>query len=478
MFNLLLAFSRETPEFVDYKRRMAVKREKSCQEPEIIKNIINEERVDKKAIFAYAFTEFHYPVCFYVTYIYIGNLIKTSFGMSAEQVIYQNLKVSAFVVIGALIVAYLVKKIHPIKIAIVMALFFFILLPFIPYWLNNASGLFSLLCLQCLIMSFIISGMGTLEAVQCKHFPVSGRFTVIAATFGVASTSSKIIVAFSLIPLTHYLGHYGVWVVFIPAVIGYWWAINYFKKLEIKRGAYHNYPHEDPPYEDTAVNEDDYEYEDLGDEYEPFKNKCEYSTNLINKLNEFSKEKNVKLNMRLIEKAVTFAKKWHGTQMRKTGSHFFYWHPLKVAEMVAESYCKTDMVIAAILHDTVEDSECTVELIEERFNARIAQMVDRLTKKRFEGGENIKLSFEETINRLQSVGDIEALFIKQMDRQHNLETIEGLKPHKQQKMADETNSYFIKLIAIIGDKLNIHGKIHLENKMFKSCKNIIKKKKG
>ena len=65
-----------------------------------------------------------------------------------------------------------------------------------------------------------------------------------------------------------------------------------------------------------------------------------------------------------------------------------------------------------------------------------------------------------------------------MDRQHNLETIEGLKPHKQQKMAEETNNIFIQLIAIIGDKLNIHGKIHLENKMFKSCKNIIKKKKS
>ena len=44
-------------------------------------------------------------------------------------------------------------------------------------------------------------------------------------------------------------------------------------------------------------------------------------------------------------------------------------------------------------------------------------------------------------------------------------------------MAEETNDYFIRLIAIIGDKLNIHGKIHLENKMFKSCEDIIRKKK-
>ena len=65
----------------------------------------------------------------------------------------------------------------------------------------------------------------------------------------------------------------------------------------------------------------------------------------MNKLVEFSKEENTKLNIKLIEKAVTFAKKWHGTQMRKTGDHPFYLHPLKVAEMVAERYCKTDMAM-------------------------------------------------------------------------------------------------------------------------------------
>ena len=197
----------------------------------------------------------------------------------------------------------------------------------------------------------------------------------------------------------------------------------------------------------------------------------------MNKLDEFSKEKNVKLNMKVIEKAITFAKKWHGTQMRKTGDHPFYWHPLKVAEMVAERYCKTDVIVAAILHDVVEDSECTVELIEKEFNARIAQIVDRLTNKRFENGKRIKLTLEETLNRLQEVGDMETLLIKQMDRVHNLETIEGLKPDKQKKMADESNNYFVKLIAIIGDKLGIHGKVNLENKMFKLSNGTLTKNK-
>ena len=54
--------------------------------------------------------------------------------------------------------------------------------------------------------------------------------------------------------------------------------------------------------------------------------------------------------------------------------------------------------------------------VEKEFNARIAEMVDRLTNKRFENGKHIKLTFEEMLGRLQSIGDIEALLIKQMDR--------------------------------------------------------------
>ena len=64
-----------------------------------------------------------------------------------------------------------------------------------------------------------------------------------------------------------------------------------------------------------------------------------------------------------------------------------------------------------------------------------------------------------------------------MDRVHNLETIEGLKPDKQKKMADESNNYFVKLIAIIGDKLGIHGKVNLENKMFKLSNGTLTKNK-
>ena len=67
----------------------------------------------------------------------------------------------------------------------------------------------------------------------------------------------------------------------------------------------------------------------------------------------------------------------------------------------------------------------------------------------FKDDKHIKLTLKQTLENLIKIDDHESLFLKQMDRQHNLERIEGLKPHKQQKMAKETNSYFIINILIL-----------------------------
>ena len=371
---------RESAEFADYKKRMNILAEST---PNFKENSLIEEKVDKKTILAFFLTQFITPVCIYITYIYLGDFMKESLGMTSEEVINQNLKISILTIIGLITVTYLAKKYHLIKITLINTLLIVMLLALVPcclYKLAISPSLFVLSCVQFVTFALTLSSFGLLESVCYRYFPVSKRFTYVATIFGIANPIGFFMVSFGLIPLTNRFGYYGLLVILIPVTIGYTLSVYHFKKLEIKNGRYHNYPYEAPPHEDTAINEEDYDYEDLGDEYKPFTSKCEYSTNLMNKLNEFSKEKNVKLNMKLIEKAVTFAKKWHYGQMRKTGDHPFYSHPLKVAEMVAEYYYKTDVIVAAILHDVVEDSECTVQLVKEKFNARIAQIVDRVTK--------------------------------------------------------------------------------------------------
>ena len=310
---------RETPEFVDYKKRIIKKVKTNNQSPEDIKNIqFNDKKVDKKAVLAFAFTEFHIPIALYVSYMYLGSFIESSLGMTPEQVIYQNLKVAIFAVVGAFTISCLVKKIHPIKAAIIIALIFVVGLLFIPYWLDNISSLFSLFFVQCLVYSFCFSTYGTLDAIQYKYFPISKRFTSIATTFGIANPLGYTVAAFGLIPLTHYFGYYALWVVFTPAVIGYLWALYYFRKLEIERGLYYDYPCEEPGKPDTIL--EDHRYDDesyLGDEYEPFKGRCEFSTALLNKIEELNKIMDRKVNINAVKHGITFAKKWHHNQVRK-----------------------------------------------------------------------------------------------------------------------------------------------------------------
>ncbi len=461
---------KETREFMDHKLRT-----KDYGLPTDKKKFDN-EKDSKLTILAYFFTEFHFPVCFYTAYVVLGDFFSRKiFQLTSEKVISQNLRVTIFLALFMLVLSLLAKKIHPIKTAILAALSFIFLLPFIPYWIDNTTSLFGLFCLQCLIMSFGLSTWGILDSIQYKYISIANRFTTISIIVGVAQPISYIMVSFGSIPLIDYFGYYGLWALFIPVVIGYFWGVHYFKNLEIKRGSYYNYPNEDFPHDDTAIKEDDYEY-NLGDDYVPFKGSCEYRLELLDKIKMISKQEDKKLNIKLIEKAIVFAKKWHGIKMRKTGDHPFYFHPLAVAAMVAEYYCKTDVIVASILHDVVEDSDCDIELIKKEFNTRIAQIVDRLTKKRIEDGKNIILSFEQIIKKLQALNDYEALFIKKMDRKHNLETIEGLSPEKQKKMAEETNNIFMRLISIIGDKLGIHGKLRLENNIFQLCYRTLKRK--
>ena len=474
---------RETPEFVNYQKRIAKQAKENKQE--VVENkTLDNEKVDKKAILAFAFTEFHRPICFYVAIVYLRDFMENLLKMTHAQTTTHNLKVIILEVIMCLFIVYLVKKIHPVKIAMVTALVFVIVLPFMPHWIyvladiGNNSIIFPLLCLQCLILLFSHSTLGTLDAIQYKYFPIGKRFTRIATTFGIANPLGYAFVGFSLIPLTHYFGYYALWIIFTPAVIGYVWALFYFRKLEIERGLYYDYPCEEKPaFEDTATDEVSYDYF-LPKEYEPFKDRCEYSAQLLNELEMLNKEAKRKVNLKLVKKAIVFAKKWHGTQVRKTGE-LFHSHPLTVAELTSKYYFKTDVLVACILHDTVEDSDCTVELIEKEFNTRIAKMVDGLTKYQVIDGEEKKLTLEDTLRRLYKAKDYEGLFIKCMDREHNMQTIEGMKSEKQRKIAVETTNIMLPAITNMCEKLGIddYRKYELEDKIFKLTNKILGEKK-
>ena len=119
---------------------------------------------------------------------------------------------------------------------------------------------------------------------------------------------------------------------------------------------------------------------------------CYYSTRLIEKLESLDTKN--KLDFTLINKSIYWTKKYHNGQFRKSGDPF-YTHPLEVAYMVSDYNSKTDVIVTSILHDIVEDTEVTVEMILDSFGWRIAEMVDRLTRDRPDGS---KLSVREILN--------------------------------------------------------------------------------
>ena len=173
---------------------------------------------------------------------------------------------------------------------------------------------------------------------------------------------------------------------------------------------------------------------------------CQYSIRLTEKLKSLDTQ-NV-LDFELINKAIYWARKYHGDQKRKSGEPY-YSHPLEVAYMISEYKLKTDIIAVSILHDIVEDTEVTVEMIEGTFGQRIAEMVDRLTRDRPNG---TKLSVEEILNNAYHLKDKEVLLIKLFDRFHNIKTIKSQSPEKQEKICKETIKHMLLTCFYIEDK--------------------------
>jgi (p)ppGpp synthase/HD superfamily hydrolase len=183
---------------------------------------------------------------------------------------------------------------------------------------------------------------------------------------------------------------------------------------------------------------------------------CKYSIRLIEKLKS-SDTKNI-LNFDLINKAIYWAKKYHGNQKRKSGEAY-YTHPLEVAYMISDYKLKTDVIAASILHDIVEDTEVTVEMINSSFGQRISEMVDMLTRDRPDG---TKLTIEEVINNAYKKADKEVLLIKLIDRLHNIQTIGSLSAKKIEKTITETLANFIASSMYL-------GLLEIESQLTESC---------
>ena len=161
-----------------------------------------------------------------------------------------------------------------------------------------------------------------------------------------------------------------------------------------------------------------------------------------------------------IHDAFELAKEAHASQKRKSGEPYIF-HPIAVANIVAEELMLgANPVIAAFLHDVVEDTDYTIDDIQERFGDDVAFLVRVVTKQAKEHYETSKQvdNYKQMLDSIHY--DIRALLVKLADRLHNMRTLSSMRPDKQMKIAGETDYFY----APLANRLGLYNiKVELEN---------------
>jgi GTP pyrophosphokinase len=183
-----------------------------------------------------------------------------------------------------------------------------------------------------------------------------------------------------------------------------------------------------------------------------------------------------------IEKAYFIAKKFHEGQLRRSGEPYIT-HPIEVGIILADLHAGPQTLIAALLHDVVEDTSYTLSEVEKAFDKDVRELVDGVTKLS-------KIHFQSVVTQAENIQkmllamakDIRVVLIKIADRLHNVRTLESMPAEKQVNIARET----LEIYAPIAHRLGIFKiKAELEDialrytdqTMYYRVANLIKSKK-
>lgn len=167
-----------------------------------------------------------------------------------------------------------------------------------------------------------------------------------------------------------------------------------------------------------------------------------------------------------IKRAYLFAERAHGDQLRYTGEPYIT-HPLAVAKILAEMRMDPATLIAALLHDVVEDTLVTIEEIESEFGKEVADLVDGVTKLTQIQFENYAQAQAENFRKMvmAMASDIRVILVKLADRLHNMRTLKSLPKEKRRRISLDT----LEIFAPIANRLGMHNfRVELEDLGFAS----------
>lgn len=185
------------------------------------------------------------------------------------------------------------------------------------------------------------------------------------------------------------------------------------------------------------------------------------------KLLRLAKKSRDDLDKKQIRKAFDVALEAHKEMRRKSGEPYIY-HPIAVAQIVAEEMgLGTTSIVSALLHDTVEDTEITLEDVDNMFGKKVCRIIDGLTK--ISGvidhsDPNYSIQAENFRKMMLSLSDdVRVILVKLADRLHNMRTMQFMARHKQLKISYET----LFIYAPLAHRLGLNAiKTELENLAF------------
>ena len=160
---------------------------------------------------------------------------------------------------------------------------------------------------------------------------------------------------------------------------------------------------------------------------------------------------NISADFAQIRAAYEYANAHHGSQLRKDGTPYIT-HPLHVAQIVAELRLDSESIIAALLHDCIEDTDSTYDDVAKLFGITVADIVDGVTKlTRVQYSTMEEEQMENLRKMLFAMSkDIRVILIKIADRLHNMRTMEYQTPEKQKKKAFETMEIYAPIAHRLG----------------------------